>query len=224
MKKVIYILALTIALASCSKVTKEMAYPKMYEEKPLTILIMPPINNTDHAEAKDFFYSSLYQPIVEKGYYVISPALSMDILRQESAYDSEQFINGSLKQFKNVFGADAALFTTIDKWEKKSLNNSITVGVTYVLKSTSTGEVLYERSGEMPVGFSKNSINLVKKVYGMIKTAMTDKIVVARKCNKAAFYTLPYGPYSPKYEKDKNEKCDFKHDGFKVKKDKEEKE
>lgn len=30
-------------------------YPAMYEEKPVTIAIMPPINQTTHAEAKDYF-------------------------------------------------------------------------------------------------------------------------------------------------------------------------
>ena len=70
------------------------------KKKPLTILIMPPINNTNHAEAKEYFYSSLAKPLCEKGYYVVSPFLSMDLLKQESAYDSEMFIGGSQKMLK----------------------------------------------------------------------------------------------------------------------------
>lgn len=45
-----------IVVVSCSS-TKTMGeqYPAMYEEKPVTIAIMPPINQTTHAEAKDYF-------------------------------------------------------------------------------------------------------------------------------------------------------------------------
>ena len=41
----------------------------------------------------------------------------MAILKQESAYDSELFVNAPLSKFKEVFGADVALFTTIHKWD-----------------------------------------------------------------------------------------------------------
>ena len=61
MKKSSLILCLIAlcALSSCSLLnttTRGTAYPKMYEEKPTSILIMPPINNTNAVEAKDYFY------------------------------------------------------------------------------------------------------------------------------------------------------------------------
>ena len=36
----------------------------------------------------------------EKGYYVFSPLMTMDLFKGESAYDSEMFINGDLKKFR----------------------------------------------------------------------------------------------------------------------------
>ena len=96
------------ALSSCSLLnttTRGTAYPKMYEEKPTSILIMPPINNTNAVEAKDYFYTSLAQPLSEKGYYVLSPFLAMNVLQEESAYDSEMFIDANLKPFNTIFGA-----------------------------------------------------------------------------------------------------------------------
>ena len=89
----IYLLTTMAALfTSCTTpTTLSQQYPKMYEEKPLTIAIMPPINQTTHAEAKDFFYTTLYMPLSEKGYYVYSPYLTMEMFQQESAYDAELF-------------------------------------------------------------------------------------------------------------------------------------
>ncbi|MCF0186451.1 MAG: DUF799 family lipoprotein, partial [Bacteroidaceae bacterium] len=104
MKNIISLICVMALLSSCAhKITRAEQYPKMYEEKPVTILVMPPINNSTNADAKEFFYSSLAKPLSEKGYYVVSPFLTMDILKQESAYDSELFINGSLDTFRNFF-------------------------------------------------------------------------------------------------------------------------
>lgn len=179
-------------------------YPKMYEEKPTTILIMPPINNTNHAEAKEYFYTSMAKPLCEKGYYVVSPSMAIDILKQESAYDSENFINGSLKPFRNVFGADAVMFTTINKWEKQSALSYITVGIEYTLKSTKTGEILFHRSGELNVNLSSGSTSLLGMALDVLKTATTDKIVAARRCNEYVLFDLPRGVYHPNFDKDQN--------------------
>ena len=66
----------------------------MYEEKPVTLLVMPPINNSSNVEAKDLLYTSISKPLAEAGYYVISTMLAMDILKAESAYDAEMFVTG----------------------------------------------------------------------------------------------------------------------------------
>ena len=52
MKKIILFALVAITLASCSTPkTMGEQYPAMYEEKPMSIAIMPPINQTTHAEA-----------------------------------------------------------------------------------------------------------------------------------------------------------------------------
>ena len=80
-----------------------------------TPTIMPPINQTTHAEAKDFFYTTLYLPLCEKGYYVYSPYLTMEMYQQESAYDAEMFLDKDISMFQKVLGADAVMFTII-RW------------------------------------------------------------------------------------------------------------
>ena len=111
MKRYWYIFVIGILMltqTSCttsSNLTRGEVYAKLYEEKPISILVMPPINNTSNVEAKDLLYTSISRNIAEAGYYVISPIIAMDVLRNESAYDAEYFINSSLGKFKEYFGA-----------------------------------------------------------------------------------------------------------------------
>lgn len=214
MKKTAIILCIVAlcALSSCSvtNLTRGTAYPNMYEERPTAILIMPPINNTNAVEAKDYFYTSLAQPLSEKGYYVLSPFLAMNVLQEESAYDSEMFIDANLKPFNTLFGADAALFTIINEWSKVTLANMIIVDIEYILKSTTTNEVLFNRKGVITVDTSIDSggssalSSLVDLVASAVNTALTDKVIAARRCNIYVLKDLPSGVYSPQFGLDQN--------------------
>lgn len=212
MKRIIYSLFVLSALVVTSCTTPKtlsQQYPKMYEEKPLTIAIMPPINQTTHAEAKDFFYTTMYMPLCEKGYYVYSPYLTMEMFQQESAYDAEMFLEADLTPFRNVLGADAAMFTIIKNWQRVNISGKLTVQIEYVLRSTKTGETLYNREGQITVDTSINSGvggfgALVDLVATAVNTAMTDKVVAGRKCNVFVLSDMPAGKYSPLYEQDMN--------------------
>lgn len=208
MKKILLFLLTAIVVASCSS-TKTLGeqYPAMYEEKPLTIAIMPPINQTTHAEAKDYFYTTMYQPLCEKGYYVFSPYLTMEMFQQESAYDAEQFLEADLSPFRNILGADAAMFTIIKDWRRSNVGGKITVDVEYILRSTKTGQTLYTREGKIKVDTSVDGGNgglgaLVGLIATTINTAATDKVIAGRKCNAFVLSDLPSGKYSKLYGKD----------------------
>ena len=200
-------------LSSCGimgdMVTRETQYAKIYEEKPVTLLVMPPINNSANVEAKDLLYTSISRPLIEAGYYVISPLLAMDILKAESAYDSENFFEAPLTGFKNFFGADAVVFSIIDTWAKKGLG--IQTKIRYVIKSAHTNEILFDRSCDLYLDLSVESDSkskstldaLINLAASAINTATTDHIVAARKANYYILRDIPRGKYSPDYMQDK---------------------
>ena len=208
MKKATYLLFALIILSSCgtaSRLTREMQYSKMYEEKPVTLLLMPPINNTTNVEAKEYLYTSISRPLAEAGYYVISPMLSMDILQAESAYAAELFVDAPLTMFQNFFGADAVVFSEINSWTKKGLG--IETNIRYFIKSAYTGEILFDRSCELYLDLQINSGGsgfgvLVDLVASAINTAVTEHIVAARKANYFIFRDIPRGKYNPQYLQD----------------------
>lgn len=204
------IMAVTaLLMTSCAQqITRGDQYAKMYEEKPMAIVVMPPINQTTHVEAKDYFYTTLYTPLCEKGYYVYSPMLTMDMFQTESAYDAEQFIEADLSQFRNILGADAAIFTIIKSWKRNNLGGSLTAGVEYIMRSTKTGETLYKREGLIKVDTSVSSSGggllggLVNLVATAVSTAATDKVIAGRRCTAFVLSDMPEGKYGKNYDKD----------------------
>lgn len=210
MKRFIYFILFCCMLTSCgvmNTVTRESQYARMYEEKPVTLLVMPPINNSTNVEAKDLLYTSISRPLIEAGYYVISPLLAMDVLKAESAYDSEMFFDAPLSVFQNYFGADAVVFSVIDTWAKKGLG--IETKIRYVIKSAYTNEILFDRSCDLFLDLSVDSGAdgllgaLVDLAASAITTAATDHIVAARKANYFILRDIPRGKYNPQYMQDK---------------------
>lgn len=209
MKKIILLSFILLLTASCAtKFTKGEQYAKMYEEKPVTLLIMPPMNYSTNVEAKDLLYTSISRPLAEAGYYVISPLLAMDILKAESAYDAELFINAPLDVFRKYFGCDAVVFSEIQSWTKKGLG--IQTHIRYFIKSAYTGEILFDRSCDLYLDLMVNSGTgglgaLIDLAVSAINTAVTDHIVAARKANYYIFRDIPKGKYSPYYLQDQED-------------------
>ena len=200
-------------MTSCAhNITRGEQYAKMYEETPLSIVVMPPINRTNHVEAKDYFYTTLYTPLCEKGYYVFSPMLTMEMFQTESAYDAEPFLEGDLSQLRNIVGADAAMFTIIKSWKRNNIGGKLTAGVEYILRSTKTGETLYKREGlikvDTSVGGGAGLLSLgVKIIATAVNTAVTDKVVAGRKCTAFVLSDIPEGKYGKLFGKDQREKA-----------------
>lgn len=214
-RSVFSIFAASLLFVSCSTsktvVSRGEQYPLMYHEQPQTIVIMPPINQTNHAEAKDYFYTTLYMPLCEKGYYVFSPYLTMELFQQESAYDAELFLEKDLSTFKTFLGADAAMFTIIKAWSRSNALGTIHANVEYILRSTKSGKTLYSREGDVVVDMSVHSYgstgnwlgSLVRLAATTASTAMVDKVEAGRICNNYVLSDMPAGRYSTLYQKDK---------------------
>ena len=212
MKKTVLFIVLAALACSCgtmNEVTRATQYAQMYEAQPVTLLVMPPINNTTNVEAKEYLYTSISRPLAEAGYYVISPMLAMDILKAESAYDAELFVNGSLAPFQKFFGADAVVFCEINSWTKRGFG--IETDIRYFIKSAYTGEIIFDRSCELYLDLAVRSKSgdsalsqLIDMAISAIKTASTDHIVAARMANYYIFRDIPRGKYNPDYMQDKD--------------------
>lgn len=211
MKRSVLLLLLVLMVSACgstASLTRQSLYPGMYEERPVTLLVMPPINNTANVDAKELLYTSISRPLIEAGYYVIPPALAMDVLRQESAYDAELFLDRPLRQFHDFFGADAVVFSVIEDWAKQGIG--IHTKIRYFIRSTATDRVLFDRTCDLFLDLTPDSGNtgvlgaLVDLAAAALSTALTDHIEAARKANYYIFRDLPSGKYDDLYLKDQD--------------------
>ena len=210
-------LAAVLALASCSSaamVKNQDAWPEFYTENPpASVLVMPPINQTNNVDAKDYFYYTLQAAMANNGYYSFPPILSYETLQAESAYDAEMFIVNDIAAFRRTFGADLLLFTRITNWKKHPVGGIVDVEIEYILRSTSTGNIVYQRkvncacdtsfkSGLANSGGILSIVGLVVDAIGTaVKTAATDYTIVARGANNFGI-DVPKGKYSPYFMKD----------------------
>jgi hypothetical protein len=143
---------------------------------------------------------------------VISPSLALDVLKNESAYDAELFIDKPLKQFRDYFGADAVVFSIIDSWAKQGIG--INTKIRYIIKSTLTDDTLFDRTCDLYLDLSVDSGKaskdkgllevLVELAVGALNTALTDQIEAARKANYFIFQDLPVGKYDNLYLQDQD--------------------
>ena len=193
--------------------TKAAAYPKMYDQKPKSLLILPPMNESTDAEAKEYYMTTVEVPFAQMGYYTFPVEMVSDVMKQEGVYDTELLYKMPMNKFQEYFGADAVLFTKIKKWNVSYmvLASNLTVSVESKIVSTKTSEVLWQNSGTVVVDLSggNNSggglVGLVVQVVATaVSTAAADYVKYARVANTRLVSTLPVGPYHALYLQDQD--------------------
>lgn len=206
------ILILTFTGCGPAYITKGAAFPKMYEQQPKSLLILPPMNESTDAEAKDYYMTTTEMPFALMGYYTFPTEMVSDIMKQEGIYDTETLYNMPLNKFYEYFGADAVLFTKIKKWDVSYMvvASNLTVSIEAKIVSTKTSEELWKYTGTVVVDLSGHNGGggiaglIVQAIETAVNTASADYVKYARQANGRIIYTLPVGPYNKYYMKDQS--------------------
>ncbi|MCD6174034.1 MAG: DUF799 family lipoprotein [Sulfurimonas sp.] len=208
------ILILTFTGCGPAYITKGVAFPKMYDQQPKSLLILPPMNESTDAEAKDYYMTTTEMPFALMGYYTFPTEMVNDIMKQEGIYDTELLYKMPLNKYYEYFGADAVLFTKIKKWDVSYmvLASSLTVSIEARIVSTKTSEELWKYTGTVVVDLSGGNSGgglaglIAKVVVAAVNTATADYVKYAKVANNRIIYTLPVGPYNESYMKDQSVK------------------
>lgn len=218
----ITVVVLGFILSGCATapkvLTKGDVYPKMYDEQPRSLLILPPMNESTDAEAKDYYMTTSEMPFALMGYYTFPTEMVSDIMKQEGVYDTELLYNLPMSKFAEYFGADAVLLTKIRKWDVSYMvvASNLTVSISAKIVSTKTSEVLWAHAGTVKVDLSGGNSGggiaglIVNAVATAIKTAAADYVTYAHKANARLIYTLPVGPYNEMYMQDQSMPIQYK--------------
>jgi hypothetical protein len=209
------LLFLVITLSACAPkmVTKGDKFSLLYEETPASILILPPMNESTAADAKEYYATTIQEPLSFSGYYVFPYEITTDLLKMEGIYDAELIKNLPVQKFGEYFGADAVLFTTIKKWNLSYMviASTLTISIDCELKSTKSNATLWQYNGTVVVDLSGGNAGggiaglVAKAIVAAVSTAMADYVPHARRANYVALNTLPYGKYHPLHGKDREQ-------------------
>jgi hypothetical protein len=207
-----------LVLPSCS--ARQPRYDTFYAHEPRSILVVPPLNDTTEVTAPEVYSTTVTRPLAERGYYVFPVILTENLLGDMGLPEAGLVHQLPPSRFHELFGADAVMFVNITDWSNKYLvlQQSTTVEVSFTLKDTRTGAVLWEHSQAFAQssGGAYAGAGLGGLVAMAVEAAVTyavkemtevDYRPLALQVNQIAFSTpgmgLPVGPYHPDYRSDR---------------------
>lgn len=211
--KIIILILSLIIINGCAIITKGEAFPKMYKEKPVSILVLPPINESTAADAKEYYSTTIAEPLSFAGYYVFPIEIVNEVLKQEGIYDTELIVDLDPSKFKEYFGADAVLFTKIIAWNTSYyvMGGNVKVHIAFDLVSTKTGETLWSYNDKLTVDTTADDNELggaagllLQLAATAVQTAAQDYTPLAKKVNTTVLQTIPFGIYHTKHGTDQS--------------------
>jgi len=183
-------------------------YSAYKQHTPRSVLVIPPLNNTVEADAPYVYLSTITRPLAECGYYVF-PVAVIDAFLKDNGMPTPGEMNAvPLDRIRDVIGADAVLYVTIEEWgQKYSVLSSTTIVKTRArLVDVRTGETLWDGTAQAAEGSGDGGGSLL----GMVVAAAIDQVVdsatdrthgLSSLANSVMVFSsnkgLPYGPYNP---------------------------
>jgi hypothetical protein len=86
---------------------------------PRSILVLPPLNETTDVTAPYDYLATISRPLAEAGYYVFPVAVIDAFLKENGLPTAGEMHAVSLARVREVVGADAVLYVTIEDWGQK---------------------------------------------------------------------------------------------------------
>ena len=118
---------------------------------PRSILIVPVANKSVDVDAPAYFLSTLPVPVAERGYYVFPVNAVKRVLEDDGLSDAFLVHQADPMRLASLFGADAVLYVTIERWDAQYMliSTSVTVEFDYVMKDGKTGDTIWTNHQKM---------------------------------------------------------------------------
>jgi hypothetical protein len=216
LKPTIALMSLVVLFTGCATPPPRYDYSQFRTEAPRSILVVPVINRSIDVNAPDYFLATIATPLAERGYYVFPVNMVKSVLADDGLSDADLVHAGDPHRLGELFGTDAVMYISIERWDAKYvvLATTVTVELNYNLKSTHTGQVLWKNhqivvyqpqqsGGGGLAGLVANAI------AAAIAKAAPNYMPLARQANGGAINVkgtgLPAGPYDGMFGKDTTE-------------------
>lgn len=173
-KRIGLVIAFAVLISGCQTV-EPYDYTALRKNKPRSIVIIPPNNNSVEVNAPYVYLSTLTRPLAEKGYYVLPVAVIDQFLKENGLPTPAEMNNIPLDKIDKYMGADAVLYVTINEWGQKFmvLSSVATVSADLKLVDVDTGITLWESTAVA----SKNSGDGGGSLAGMLISAIVTQVM-----------------------------------------------
>lgn len=202
--KLLIICIATFALVGCANIQKK-DMSAFNAASPKSILVVPIVNKTLDVDAPLYTLTTLPIPLADKGYYVFPVNTTKYLLEQEGLYEGDRILAMPVPTLAKMFGADAILYVTINRWDAQYVFVSTTVTVEFDYKLVAAnGTVIWDENKKMvytPQNYSGGGLGglVVAAVNAAITRAAPNYMPLAQAAHQQVFLMgpnqLPDGPY-----------------------------
>lgn len=173
---------------------------------PRSILVVPVVNKTLDVDAPVYVLTTLPIPLANKGYYVFPVNTTKYILEQEGLYEGDRILAMPVPTLAKMFGADAILYVTINRWDAQYAFIATTVTVEFDYKMVAAdGTVIWQENKKMaysPQNSGGGGLGglIAAAISAAITRAAPNYMPLAQSAHQQVFLMgpnqLPDGPYN----------------------------
>ena len=211
--RLIIIAAILSMLSACVSLPPAHDYSAFKKANPKSIIVLPPVNNTPEVIARYSVMTHLATPIAESGYYVFPVAIVNQTFTNNGLTEATDIHSVPTTKLNEIFGADTALYVTIEDYGTSYvvISSETRVTVTASLVDLKSGEMLWMGNASASSAEQKSSNSggllgmLIEAAMSQIFETITDKgfeiaaLTSNRLLSAESYNGLLYGPRSPKY-------------------------
>ncbi|MCV2883416.1 DUF799 domain-containing protein [Aestuariibacter sp. AA17] len=207
------LIAITALVLTGCMTTPGYDYTAFRNADPHSIVVLPPINNTPEVIAPYSLMSQVSAPIAESGYYTFPVALVDQTFKNNGLTVANDIHAVPTPKLHEIFGADAALYITIEEYGTSYvvISSETIVTANATLVDLRTGTVLWQHNATASSAETRNSnggglvgILVEAALNQILETVMDHGFNIAgltsnRLLSSESHNGLLYGPRSPKY-------------------------
>lgn len=208
-------LSTAVAMLGACATAPPYDYTAYKQQRPVSMLVLPPLNETPEVVASYGVLSQVTLPLAEAGYYVIPVTLMDETFRQNGLNNPAEIHDVSPTKLREIFGADAAVYIKVTQY---GTSYAVIVSDTRV---TAQARIVDLRSGDLlwqgtaTAASSESRSSNQGGLVGLLVTAIVQQIVETASDTSIVYSGVAsqrllsprengvlYGPRSPNYLKD----------------------
>lgn len=206
-----------VMFTGCASTREHWDYTAFKNAAPHSILVAMPPSHSNDVNSGPAVLASVVLPLSEAGYYVIPVTMANETFKLNGVVDATEIRNVSLNKIKEVFGVDAIIYLTINEYKTHYtlVDSYFRESVTAELVDVTDGTVLWSVTSMASNATGGGGNGLTALLTALIKLAINEAKEVGYDVsirnsyhmftpdNFYMFNPFLFGPYSPKYRKDR---------------------